>query len=225
MQAKPIFRDRFEAGEMLARVVTSQVHDPDSLVLALPRGGVPVGFQIAEALHIELDVFLVRKLGLPGQEELAIGAVASGGIRVLNDNLIEELQLSSTQIDEITLREEHELERREYLYRQGQPSLPIPGRTVILVDDGLATGASMKAASQAVRLEQPGRLIVAVPVAAEQTCEELRTYVDQILCMYTPTPFVAVGVWYEDFAQTADDEVQQLLRRAKERDSARSGHA
>jgi putative phosphoribosyl transferase len=212
---EPLFRDRREAGRILAKQVISSVPDSDPLVLALPRGGVPVGFEVARALHAELDVFLVRKLGLPGQEELAIGAIASGGVRVLNRALVSELQLSRQLIDQITAREERELKRREELYRQGRPARPVRHRTVILIDDGLATGASMKAAARALRQQEPNRIVAAVPVAAPQTCEEFRTDVDQILCTYTPEPFLAVGLWYEDFSPTTDDEVQQLLREAE----------
>lgn len=212
MQIQPIFRDRAEAGRKLAERVTRATNDPNTLVLGLPRGGVPVAFEIARALEAELDVFLVRKLGLPGHEELAIGAIASGGIRVLNESLVTELHLSPKIIDQIAAREERELQRREELYRQGKPPLPVQGRAVILVDDGLATGASMKAAAQALRLQGPKRIMVAVPVAAEKICDEFRMNVDEIVCAYTPEPFLAVGVWYENFSQTTDEEVQQLLR-------------
>ncbi|HEY1214992.1 MAG TPA: phosphoribosyltransferase [Bryobacteraceae bacterium] len=211
---EPIFRDRTDAGKVLAERVVHSVHDRDVLVLGLPRGGVPVAFEIAHALHAELDVFLVRKLGLPGHEELAIGAIASGGVRVLNEALLAELHLSPKLIDQIAAREERELRRREELYREGRPPLPVRNRTVLLVDDGLATGASMKAAAQALQLQGPKRLIVAVPVAASQTCDEFRMHVDEVICAYTPQPFMAVGLWYEDFSQTTDQEVQQLLEDA-----------
>lgn len=211
---EPIFRDRTDAGRVLAERVVHSVHDRDVLVLGLPRGGVPVAFEIAHALHAELDVFLVRKLGLPGHEELAIGAIASGGVRVLNEALLAELHLSPRLIDQIAAREERELRRREELYREGRPPLPVRNRTVLLVDDGLATGASMKAAAQALQLQGPKRLIVAVPVAASQTCDEFRMHVDEVICAYTPQPFMAVGLWYEDFSQTTDQEVQHLLEDA-----------
>jgi putative phosphoribosyl transferase len=162
-------------------------------------------------LHAELDVFLVRKLGLPGQEELAVGAIASGGVRVLNESLLAELQLSPKLVDQITAKEQRELKRREELYRDGRAPRPISGRTIILVDDGLATGASMKAAAHAVRLQRPKKLIVAVPVAAKETCDEFPADVDDIICAYTPQPFLSVGMWYEDFSQTTDKEVQRLL--------------
>jgi putative phosphoribosyl transferase len=189
------------------------------LVLALPRGGVPVAFEVARALDGELDVFLVRKLGLPGQEELAIGAIASGGVQVLNESLLAELQLSPTLIEQIAQREECELKRREELYRDGRAPLPLHGRTVILVDDGLATGASMKAAAQAVRLQHPRRVIVAVPVAAKDTCNDFDASVDEIVCAHTPKPFLSVGMWYEDFSQTTDEEVMQLLHEAARKKS------
>ncbi len=216
MQIKPIFRDRFDAGRRLAEHLTRSVQDAESLVLALPRGGVPVGFEVARGLHVGLDIFLVRKLGLPGHEELAIGAIASGGVRVLNEDLVKELQLSRNLIDQITAREERELKRREDLYRRGRPPLPVRDRTVILVDDGLATGATMKAASRALRLQGPRRIIVAVPVAAKQTCDEFRTDIDGVVCAYMPAPFIAVGIWYEDFSQTTDEEVQRLLELAEQ---------
>lgn len=216
MRVEPIFRDRAEAGKALAERVIRSVPDPGSLVLALPRGGVPVGFEVAQALHAELDIFLVRKLGLPGQEELAIGAIASGDVRVLNEDLVNELHLAPTLIDQIAARERRELKRREEAYRQGRPALPVRGRTAILVDDGLATGASMKAAAQALRLQEPKRIVVAVPVAAEQTCDEFRMLVDDVICAYTPEPFMAVGIWYTNFHQTSDAEVQRLLREAEQ---------
>lgn len=211
MEIEPIFRDRTEAGRALAEIVMHSVTDADALVLALPRGGVPVGFQIAEALHADLDVFLVRKLGLPSQEELALGAIASGGVRVLNEDLIDELQIPGKLIDEITAREEQELRRREELYRGGRPALAVHGRTVVLVDDGLATGASMKAAIAALRLQEPKRVIVAVPVAAREIFDEFRRHLAEIVCLHTPKHFTAVGVWYEDFSQVTDYDVQRLL--------------
>jgi putative phosphoribosyl transferase len=216
MQVEPIFRDRTDAGKRLSELVPRSIVDPGALVLALPRGGVPVAFEVAQGLRSQLDVFLVRKLGLPGHEELAVGAIASGGVRVLNGELVSELQLSHNLIDQITARERNELKRREELYRRGRPALPVRGRTIILVDDGLATGASMKAASRALRLVEPRRLIVAVPVAAKETCDEFRRDVDEIICAYTPTPFIAVGIWYQDFSQTTDDEVIRLLEEAKQ---------
>jgi putative phosphoribosyl transferase len=211
---EPIFRNRADAGKALADLVSRSIPDPNPLILALPRGGVPVGFEVARALQAELDVFLVRKLGLPGQEELAIGAIASGGVRVLNESLIRELRLSRHLIDRITAQAEDELQRREELYRRGRPALAARDRTVILVDDGLATGATMKAASAALRAQRPTRIIVAVPVAAEEIFEEFRTKSTGIVCLYTPKQFTSVGVWYEDFSQTIDEEVEHLLERA-----------
>jgi putative phosphoribosyl transferase len=216
MQIEPIFRDRADAGRRLAEQVSSVIHDPHSFVLALPRGGVPVGFEVAHRLGAELDVFLVRKLGFPGQEELAIGAIASGGVRVLNEDLIREMHIPDSLIDQITARERRELKRREELYREGRPRRFIRDRTVILVDDGLATGATMKAAVQAVQQHEPKRLIVAVPVAAQQTCEEFRRDAIEIICVDTPAPFTAVGIWYEDFSQTTDEEVRRLLQLAEQ---------
>lgn len=214
MRAVPLFRNRQEGGQILAQRLTTLVPDSNALVLALPRGGVPVGYEVAHKLHAQLDVFLVRKLGLPGQEELAIGALASGGVRILNRALIEELQLSEQLIERVTARELEELRRRERLYREGRPAIPVQGRAAILVDDGLATGASMMAASRAVRAQNPQRVIVAVPVAAPETCAEFRTEVDEIICLETPQPFGAVGAWYENFSQTTDEEVQKLLEQA-----------
>ncbi len=214
MRITPLFRDRSDAGRALAARLISSVSDQNPLILALPRGGVPVAFEAAKALHAELDIFLVRKLGVPGHEELAIGALASGGVRILNEALIADLRLSQKAIEDVTSREQVELERREKLYRAGRPAIPVRDRTVVLIDDGLATGASMKAASRALRAEGPRRLIVAVPVAAHQTCDELRGEVDQVVCVETPDPFLAVGIWYEDFQQTTDEEVQLLLERA-----------
>jgi putative phosphoribosyl transferase len=221
MQVVPIFRDRSEAGKALSEQLRYFVRDQDPLILGLPRGGVPVACEAARTLQVELDVFLVRKLGLPSQEELAIGAIASGDVRVLNEALVSELQLSPGLIDQITLREKQELERREKLYRQGRTATPIRDRTVILIDDGLATGSSMKAASKALQAQAPKRIIVAVPVAAIQTVDELRLNVDQVVCAYTPEPFMAVGVWYEDFSQVDDDEVIRLLAQAEQETAVR----
>lgn len=214
MRITPLFRDRSDAGRALASRLISSVSDQNPLILALPRGGVPVAFEVAKALHAELEIFLVRKLGVPDHEELAFGALASGGVRILNEALIADLRLSQKVIENVTSREQVELERREKLYRAGRPAIPVRDRTVVLIDDGLATGASMKAASRALRAEGPRRLIVAVPVAAHQTCDEFQGEVDQVVCVETPDPFLAVGIWYEDFQQTTDEEVQLLLERA-----------
>jgi putative phosphoribosyl transferase len=214
MLASLPFRNRAEAGRFLADRLKPPVADQNAIVLALPRGGVPVGFEVARVLHADLDVFLVRKLGVPGQEELAMGAIASGGVRVLNDTLIRQLLISQATIDQVTARERQEIDVRERAYRNGKAALPLQGRTVVLVDDGLATGATMLAAARAVRAEQPNQIIVAVPVASRQACDELRHYVDQVICGATPEPFDAVGAWYQDFSQTSDAEVRDLLERA-----------
>jgi putative phosphoribosyl transferase len=219
----PMFRDRADAGKALGDLVSRSIPDPNPLVLALPRGGVPVGFEVARALRAELDVFLVRKLGLPGQEELAIGAIASGGVRVLNESLIQEVQISRGLIDRITTKAEGELARREELYRRGRPALAVRDRTVILVDDGLATGATMRAASAALRAQGPTHIIVAAPVAAEEIFAEFRTKDTGIVCLYTPKQFTAVGVWYEDFSQTTDEEVERLLEMADAETQRRAG--
>jgi predicted phosphoribosyltransferase len=180
-------------------------------VLALPRGGVPVGAEVAKALGAPLDVFIVRKLGVPGHEELAMGAIASGGVRVLNRDVLGYARITPQQLDAVAAREERELARREAEYRGNRPPLDVRGRTVIIVDDGLATGSSMRAAVQALRAMEPKRVIVAVPVGAAQTCEEFRGIVDEIVCLRTPEPFEAVGLWYDDFTQTTDAEVHALL--------------
>jgi predicted phosphoribosyltransferase len=212
----PRFRNRVEAGRLLARRLQEYVHDPDVLVLALPRGGVPVAFEVAKALNAELDVFLVRKLGVPGYEELAMGAIASGGIRVINQDVVHSLGIPPGLIEVVAQKEQRELARREQLYRGSKPPPRIGGRTVILVDDGLATGSTMRAAVAALRQQQPARLIVAVPIAEPSTCLELANEVDDVICAVTPEPFVGVGLWYEDFSQTTDEEVRELLRRAAE---------
>lgn len=208
------FRDRVDAGQQLAAKLTEYAGKPDVLVLGLPRGGVPVAFEVAKALNARLDMFLVRKLGVPGHEELAMGAIASGGIRVLNDEVIDMLRVPDDVVDAVAESEQQELERRENAYREGRPPPDVRGLTVILVDDGLATGSTMRAAAEALRQEAPRRLIVAVPVAARETCDEFRDRVDDVVCASTPEPFHAVGQWYENFPQTTDDEVRELLRRA-----------
>ena len=219
------FRDRREAGRLLAAMLPAYANRPDVLVLALPRGGVPVAYEVARALGAPLDVFLVRKLGVPGYEELAMGAVATGGVRALNDDIVSGLRIPGYVIDAVAAREQQELGRRERLYRGGCPAPDVRGRTVILVDDGLATGATMQAAVRALRQQQPDRIVVAVPIAARETCETLRPEVDDIFCAATPEPFQAVGYWYEDFSQTTDDEVRDLLaqrRQSEERTAGRS---
>jgi predicted phosphoribosyltransferase len=207
------YADRHEAGRELAHLLQKYTDRDDVLVLALPRGGVPVAFEVATALNAPLDVFLVRKLGTPGHRELAMGAIASGGIKVLNDDVVHYLGISADQIDAVAREEQQELERREAVYRTGRPLPSLQNRTVILVDDGLATGSTMKAAVQAVKQQQPARVIVAVPVGAGDTCEELRALADEVVCGRMPTPFSAVGQWYHDFNQTTDDEVRDLLDR------------
>ncbi len=214
MMLRP-FRDRNEAGRLLATKLAAYANRPDVVVLALPRGGVPVAYEVAVALGAPLDVFLVRKLGVPGYEELAMGAVATGGVRVLNDQVVDTLRVPSYVIDAVAAREQQELTRRERLYRGGRPPPSVRGRTVILVDDGLATGATMHAAVKALRQQQPARIVVAVPTAAPETCDELKAEADEVICAITPDPFHAVGRWYEDFSQTTDDEVRDLLARSQ----------
>jgi predicted phosphoribosyltransferase len=208
-----LFRDRAEAGRRLAKKLTAYAHRPDVLILALPRGGVPVAHEVARKLGAPLDVFVVRKLGVPGFEELAMGAVASGGVRVLSDQIVRSLGIPEHVIEAVADREQRELARRERVYRDGRPPPDLRGRTVILVDDGLATGATMQAAVAAARAQQPNRIVVAVPAASAQTCDELKALVDEVICAMTPEPFRAVGLWYEDFSETTDDEVRDLLAR------------
>jgi predicted phosphoribosyltransferase len=207
------FRDRREAGGLLAAQLSAYASRPDVLVLALPRGGVPVAAEVARALGAPLDVFVVRKLGVPGHEEFALGAIATGSVRVLNDDVVRALRIPDRVIDAVAAKEQEELARRERLYRGDRPPLDVRGRTVILVDDGLATGATMHAAIKALRQQQPARIVVAVPTASPETCDELKREVDEIICATTPDPFYAVGLWYEDFSQTTDEEVRELLAR------------
>jgi len=207
------FRNRTDAGRRLAEKLAAYADRPDALVLALPRGGVPVGFEVARALGAPLDVFLVRKLGVPGHEELAMGAVATGGVRVLNDEIVHGLGISQHEMDASMARELRELARRERLYRSDCPPPDVAGRTLILVDDGLATGATMRAAVQTLRQQQPARIVVAVPTASLDTCQAMKAEADDVVCAMTPEPFFAVGYWYEDFTQTTDDEVRELLTR------------
>jgi putative phosphoribosyl transferase len=216
------FRDRREAGRLLGAALAAYANRPDVLVLALPRGGVPVAYEVARALGAPLDVFLVRKLGVPGQAELAMGAIASGGVRVINDELVRALRIPDYMIEAIVAKEQQELARRERLYRGDRPPPDVRGRTVILVDDGLATGSTMYAAVTALRQQQPARIVVAVPIAAPETCDELSGEVDDIVCAVTPQPFHAVGLWYEDFSQTTDEEVRDLLAQAREQVAARA---
>jgi len=210
------FRDRSDAGRQLADHLRDYAGDPNLLVLGLPRGGVPVAFEVARALQAPLDVFLVRKLGVPGHPELAMGAIASGGVRVLNDEVIRALELTEDTIAAVAAEEQRELQRRERTYRDGRSPADVRGRKVILVDDGLATGSSMRAAVMALRQQDAGGVVVAAPVAAPQTCAAFEPEVDRIVCARTPEPFFAVGAWYDDFSETTDDEVRALLERARE---------
>jgi putative phosphoribosyl transferase len=207
------FPDRRHAGRVLAEMLEAYRGREDVLVLALPRGGVAVGFEVAHALHAPLDIFVVRKLGFPGHEEYAMGAIASGGVRVMND--LQGMTVRPSDLAAVVAREQAELVRREQLYRDGRPATDIGGRTVIVVDDGLATGSTMRAAVQAIRRQRPARLVVAVPVGAEETCEQLRREADDVVCAAMPRPFRAVGLWYRDFPQASDDEVRELLEEAR----------
>ncbi len=209
------FRDRAEAGQALAEKLRKYGGLPDVVVLALPRGGVPVAYEVARQIGAPLDVFLVRKLGVPWQEELAFGALASGGTKVIDWALVRQLGLSDAEIQAIIGREQSELERRERAYRDGRPAVNVRNRIAILIDDGLATGSSMLAAVRALRALGPARVVVAVPVAPPSTCDRLRSEADEVVCAYTPEPFWAVGAWYEDFTQTTDEEVRTLLAHAE----------
>lgn len=213
------YDDRRNAGRHLARQLQKYAGRDDVIVLALPRGGVPVAYEVAEALGAPLDVFLVRKLGSPGHAELAMGAIASGGVRVINDDVVQALAVRPEQIDAAAARELVELERREREYTEGRPGVTLAARTVIVIDDGLATGSTMRAAVQAIRQQHPARIVVAVPVGAQDTCEDLQALADEVVCGRMPMPFSAVGQWYLDFRQTTDDEVRMLLR-----DHARVSH-
>ncbi len=210
------FHDRTEAGKLLAEQLTAYANLHDALVLALPRGGVPVAFEVARALHAPLDVIVVRKLGVPGQEELAMGAIATGGVRILNNDVVQFLDIPDEVINKIAAREQRELERRELLYRGDRPAYDVHGRTVILVDDGIATGATMHAAVAALKQRQPARIIIAVPTAAPSTCDEFAAEVDELVCVIRPEPFIAVGYWYKQFSQTSDEEVRSLLEQANQ---------
>jgi predicted phosphoribosyltransferase len=209
------FEDRSEAGQILASKLSKYANRPDVIVLALPRGGVPVGYEVARALNAPLDVFIVRKLGVPGYEELAMGAVATGGVRVLNEQVVNNLNIPDSVIDAVADWETEEIRRREERYRGDEPPPDVHGKTVILVDDGLATGATMLAALKALRQQRPARIVVAVPTAAPDTCEQMRAEADEAVCAITPEPFYAVGLWYENFSQTTDEEVRELLAAAR----------
>jgi putative phosphoribosyl transferase len=214
MYVEPLFRNRMEAGQRLGDRLARIIDHADPLVLALPRGGVPVGFQVARILNAELDIFLVRKLGVPGHEELAMGAIASGGVRVLNEELIATVGIPPAMVERVAAKEEVEITRREQVYRGNRPQPQIGGRTVILVDDGLATGATMTAVAKAVQAHQPKRTVAAVPVGSIDACDDLQEHVNEVICLATPEPFYAVGLWYEDFSPTTDDEVRDLIERA-----------
>ena len=210
-----LFRNRAEAGRLLAGHLRGYADRADVIVLALPRGGVPVAFEVAEALRAPLDVYVVRKLGVPGHEELAMGAIATGGVRVTNDEVVRYLNVPEVIIETVAGRETKELERREREYRGSRPAPELRGRTVILVDDGLATGSTMRAAAAAIRQQGPARIVVAVPVGAAQTCAEFREEVDEVICAVTPEPFHGVGQWYDDFTQTSDEDVHSFLGRTQ----------
>jgi putative phosphoribosyl transferase len=211
------FANRISAGHLLAKKLEAYANRSDVIVLALPRGGVPVAYEVAQALNVPLDVFLVRKLGVPGHEELAMGAIATGNVRVLNEDVIYYLGIPDAMIDQVAAREQSELERREKVYRGASLPLNVVGRTVIIVDDGLATGSTMRAAVKALKNLGPARIVVAAPVAARQTCESFRTEVDSTcVCVMSPDPFNGVGRWYRDFSPTTDEEVCYLLTHAKQ---------
>lgn len=218
MRPDTSFRDRADAGRALAAALAAWREQADVLVLALPRGGVPVAYEVASALALRLDLMLVRKLGTPGHKEMAMGAIASGGVRVLNDDLIRGLYISPAAIDAVAQKEALELQRRDLAYRGKHPAPAVAGQRVILVDDGLATGATMRAAIAAARLQSPAHIAVAVPVAPVETLAMLRPLVDQLICLLTPAPFFSVGQWYRDFAQTTDEEVKTLLSKAWRRE-------
>lgn len=210
----PLFQDRPDAGRFLAKKLIHHANDPSLLVLALPRGGVPVALEVVRELNAALDVFVVRKLGVPGYDELAMGAIASGGMRVLNEELVQRLRIPMSAIEAITREEEQELLRSERAYRGNREPAQIEGRTVILVDDGLATGSSMRAAVRALRQKNPAYLTVAVPIGSKETCDHFRTEVDEVICGETPEPFFAVGTWYANFLPITDDEVKNILNHA-----------
>jgi predicted phosphoribosyltransferase len=208
------FIDRRHAGRVLASRLTKYAGRDDVIVLALPRGGVPVAYEVASALGAPMDVFLVRKLGTPGHRELAMGAIASGGVRVLNEDVVHWYGISDSAIEHVAREEQDELERRERAYRDGRPAPDLANKIVIVIDDGLATGSTMRAAAQAVRAHRPARVVVAVPVGAAQTCAELAAVAEEVICARMPEPFSAVGQWYLNFDQTDDDEVKALLQKS-----------
>lgn len=216
------FKNRSEAGRFLAQKLAEYTNNPNVVVLALPRGGVPVAYEVAQALKAPLDIFVVRKLGVPGYDELAMGAIATGGTRILNPTVVDYLDISDETIEAVAAREQRELERRERLYRGTQPTLDVRGRTVIIIDDGMATGSTMRAAVRALRKQRPKKIIVAVPVSSQETCESFAKEVDTMcVCAITPEPFDGVGLWYRDFEQTSDEEVRQFLTRVAKNHSRR----
>lgn len=212
----PLYKNRAEAGRKLAQALSDYAGRADVVVLGLPRGGVPVAYEVAKTLEAPLDVFIVRKLGVPGQEELAMGAIASGGVRVLNDEVVRGLSISEEEIQSIAEKEHAELERREQAYRGERARVDLKNKIAILVDDGLATGASMRAAVSGLRQHNPDKIVVAVPTAPPETCREFEDLADQVICLQTPSPFIGVGAWYADFPQTTDDQVRDLLEKAAE---------
>lgn len=216
-----IFANRTEAGRELARHLSRYANRTDVIVLGAPRGGVPVAFEVAAALRAPLDIFVLRKLGVPGQAEFAFGAIGSGGVRVLDPDVIEGLGLSQLEVEQVTAAEKQELKRRERTYRGGRPPLDVTGLIVIVVDDGIATGSSMRAAIRALRQMNPARIVIATPVAPAASCKRLRSEVDELVCVVTPEPFYGVGQFYEDFSQVSDEEVKELLARAARRPRAR----
>lgn len=220
---KALFRDRKDAGRKLAQKLTAYTGRSDVIVLALPRGGVPVAYEVALALRVPMDIFIVRKLGWPGHEEMAIGAIASGGVKVLNEDIVQYLNIPEALIDAVAQRELRELERRERAYRGNRPPLEVKGCIVIVIDDGLATGASMRAAIVGLRAHSPAQIVIAVPTSALETCEALEPEVDHIICATTPEPFYGVSRWYEDFSPTTDEEVRMLLQDANRQPQHREG--
>lgn len=211
------FDNRYHAGRVIAEKLNAYRDHPEALVLALPRGGVPVAVEVADALRVPLDILIVRKLGVPGQPELAFGAVAMGGVRVLNQDLLRRLNISDEEVEAITASELQEMERREHIYRDERPQPQVENRIVILIDDGLATGATMMAAVRALRTLHPARIVVAVPAASPETCRQLQREVDEVICAITPARFYSVGSWYRDFAQVTDMDVQKLLSEVQSR--------
>ncbi len=223
---KTTFRNRIEAGRLLAkRLKPTYANRPDVLVLGLPRGGVPVAYEVAKVLDAPLDICIVRKLGVPGHEELAMGAIATGGIRVLNEELVRSLKISEQAIERVTTREQQELQRRDRLYRGTRPVPDLSHRTIILIDDGIATGSTIKAAISTIKQQQPDRIVVAVPVAPPDVCNELKAEADEVVCLITPEWLYAISLWYEDFSPTTDEEVRHLLALAVKEPTTTSSHS